>query len=99
MMKPLRVYKHDTSAQDSSTRRMITGLKEGSGKELHHLLDMVQQHLRAWIMSHLGPFITSVLVLKLDSSTIFEWQRFSKDTPTDPLTQAAGIPVSADRGI
>ena len=49
-------------------------LKEGSGKELRHLHDTVQQHLRALKAMDYepsGPFITSVLELKLDVSTMF----------------------------
>ena len=47
-------------------------LKEGNGKELRRLHDSVQQHLRALKSMGCeapGPFITSVLELKLDSST------------------------------
>lgn len=44
-------------------------IKEGSGRELHHLHDEVQQHLRA--LRSIGhepsvPFVTSILELKLD---------------------------------
>ena len=31
-----------------------------------------------------GPFITSVLELKLDTNTMFEWQKFSQDSPKVP---------------
>ena len=47
-------------------------LKEGNGKELRRLHDSVQQHLRALKSMGCeapGPFITSVLELKLDSSS------------------------------
>ena len=57
-------------------------LKDGSGKELRHLHDTVQQHLRAlkeMDYEPSGPFITSVLELKLDVTTMFEWQRHSQD--------------------
>ena len=59
----------------------IAPLKEGSGKELRRLHDVAQQHLRALkAMKHepSGPFITSLLELKLDSGTMFEWQKFSQ---------------------
>ena len=62
-------------------------LKEGSGKELRRLYDTVQQHLRALkAMEHepSGPFITSVLELKLDVNTMFEWQRHSQDDTDVP---------------
>jgi hypothetical protein len=32
----------------------------------------------------LGPFITSMLELKLDANTMFEWQKFSQDTTDVP---------------
>jgi len=56
-------------------------LKDGTGKELRCLHDTAQQHLRALkSLGHEppGPFITSLLELKLDSDTIFEWQRHSQ---------------------
>ena len=62
-------------------------LKEGSGKELRRLHDVAQQHLRALkIMKHepSGPFITSLLELKLDSGTMFEWQKFSQKSTDMP---------------
>ena len=55
-------------------------LKTGSGKELRHLHDIAQQHLRALKTIECEPsgsFVTSVLELKLDSRTMFEWQRHS----------------------
>ena len=62
-------------------------LKEGNGKELRRLHDTVQQHLRALKAMGCaapGPFITSVLELKLDSSTMFEWQRHSQESTDVP---------------
>ena len=47
----------------------ISSLKEGSGKELRYLHDTAQQHLRALKamgQEPSGPFITSMLELKLD---------------------------------
>ena len=70
--------------------RMIleaTPLKEGSGKELRRLHDTVQQHLRALRAMDYdpsGPFITSILELKLDTNTVFEWQKFSQDSADVP---------------
>lgn len=63
-------------------------LKEGAGKELRQLHDVVQQHLRALkSLGHdpPGPFITSLLELKLDATTMFEWQRHSQDSLDVPL--------------
>lgn len=57
-------------------------LKEGSGRELRRLHDTVQQHIRALkVLGHepSGPFITSVIELKLDTNTMFEWQKYSHD--------------------
>ena len=56
-------------------------LKEGSGKELRRLHDVVQQHVRA--LKTLGcdlpgKFITSMIELKLDVDTLFEWQKHSQ---------------------
>ena len=65
-------------------------LREGTGRELRKLHDVVQQHLRALkSMDHdpSGPFITSVLELKLDTTTMFEWQRHSQDQTNMPHYQ------------
>ena len=62
-------------------------LKEGTGKELRRLHDVVQQHLRALKAMGddvPGPFITSVLELKLDQNTLFEWQKHSSESATVP---------------
>jgi len=62
-------------------------LKEGTGRELRRLHDKMQQHLRAlkaMDREPSGPFITSVIELKLDATTMFEWQKHSqtsKDVP------------------
>ena len=54
-------------------------LKDGSGKELRQLYDTVQQHIRAMDYDPSGTFITSVLELRLDVNTMFEWQKHSQD--------------------
>ena len=62
-------------------------LKEGTGKKLRRFHDTVQQHLRALKAMDYeapGPFITSVLELKLDQNTQFEWQKHSGDSTTVP---------------
>ena len=64
-----------------------TSLKDGSGKELRRLHDTVQQHLRALKAMGSEPdesFITSVIELKLDVDTMFEWQRHSQDKTEVP---------------
>ena len=65
-------------------RRIVEApsLRDGTGKELRTLHDTVVQHLRA--LKALGhepskEFITSLLELKLDSVTMFEWQRHSQE--------------------
>ena len=66
--------------------RKIAPLKDGNGKELRRLHDVLQQHLRALkSMDHepSGSFITSMIELKLDQSTMFEWQKFSQKFTDD----------------
>lgn len=56
-------------------------LKDGSGKELRRLHDVIQQHLRALKSMKCEPsssFLTSILELKLDVDTMFEWQKHSQ---------------------
>ena len=56
-------------------------LKDGNGKELRLLHDVVQQHVRALktLGCNLpGQFITSMIELKLDANTLFEWQRHTQ---------------------
>ncbi len=62
-------------------------LKDGSGKELRRLHDTVQQHLRALKVMDQDPsgaFITSMMELKLDQTTLFEWQKTSQGTKSVP---------------
>ena len=65
----------------------IPPIKEGTGKELGRLHDVAQQHLRAlkaMKQEPSGSFITSLLELKLDASTTFEWQKASQEATTTP---------------
>ena len=62
-------------------------LKDGTGRELRKLHDHVQQHLRAlrsFDHDPPGAFITSLLELKLDQETMFEWQRHSQESKDIP---------------
>ena len=62
-------------------------LKEGTGKEIRKLHDTVLQHLRALKSMGYepsGPFITSALELKLDQTTMFEWQKHSQKSEGVP---------------
>ena len=55
-------------------------LKEGTGRELRRLHETVQQHLQALKAMDYeppGPFVTSMLELKLDTNTMFERQMHS----------------------
>ena len=73
-------------------------LKDGSGKELRRLHDTLQQHLRALKSMKLEPnssFITSVVELKLNTDTMFEWQKHSQDkmlaTRTSSISLTSGL--------
>ena len=62
-------------------------LKDGSRKELRWLHDTVQQHLRALKAMGSEPddhFVTSVIELKFDVDTMFEWQQHSQDKAEVP---------------
>ena len=59
-------------------------LKDGNGKELRRLHDAINQHLRALMAMDYepsGPFITSILELKLETNTMFVWQKDSTNVP------------------
>lgn len=65
----------------------IPHLKDGAGKELRQLHDVAQQHLRA--LTALGhepdrSFVTSMLEIKLDAHTMFEWQCHSQESTDVP---------------
>ena len=70
--------------------RMISetpALKDGTSKELRRLHDTAQQHLHALkAMGYEPPglFVTSLLELKLDTNTMFEWQRHSQESADVP---------------
>ena len=67
-----------------------TPLRDGTGKELCLIHDVVQQRLqalKAMEYEPFGSFITSVLELKLDTNTMFEWQKYSQDSVDVPLYQ------------
>ena len=76
-------YDHPRLVHQTHVKMILDAapLKDGTGKELRHLHDTVQQHLRALkAMDYKpsGPFITSILELKLEISTRFEWQKHSQ---------------------
>ena len=58
-------------------------LKEGNGKELRKLHNNIQQHVRGLKTLECdfpGQFITSMIELKLDVDTFFEWQKHSQSS-------------------
>ena len=70
--------------------KAILEAKDGTGREIRKLHDTVLQHLRALkSMGHdpSGPFITSTLELKLDQTTMFEWQKHSLKSESIPPYQ------------
>ena len=77
-------YNRPRMVHQTHVRRIVEApsLRDGTGKELRALHDTVVQHLRA--LKALGhepskEFITSLLELKPDSVTMFEWQRHSQE--------------------
>ena len=65
----------------------IPNLKDGGGRELRRLHDAALQHLRALKAMGSDPsgaFITSMLELKLDVNTMFEWQHHSQSSTGVP---------------
>ena len=62
-------------------------LKEGSGKELRHLHDVINQHMRAittMFGDSLEAFVTSLIESKLDQNTMFAWQDYSHESKKVP---------------
>ena len=85
-------YNCPRQIHQTHVRRIVEAppLKDGTGKEIRALHDLVIQHLRA--LKSLGhepsqAFITSLLEMKLDSTTMFEWQRHSQDHTDVPEYQ------------
>ena len=68
----------------------MPNLKDGTGKELRRLHDTAQQHLHALKSMGCEPdgsFITSMLELKSDAQTMFEWQQYSSESADVPPYQ------------
>ena len=57
-------------------------LKDGSGKELHRLRNVLAQHLHVLNVINYKPglFVTSLIELILDQATSFEWHRHIQGT-------------------
>ena len=69
-------------------RNQVPSLRDNSAKEIRRLHDVLQQHLRAlkaMKKEPSSPFITSLIEMKLDNNTRFEWQKHSQasDDVTD----------------
>ena len=65
----------------------IPGPKEGNSKERRRLHDACSQHLRVLkTMGHnpSGPFMKSLIEMKLDWSTMYEWQRPAQESSDMP---------------
>ena len=59
----------------------VPSLRDNSAKEIRRLHDVLQQHLRAlkaMKKEPSSPFITSLIEMKLDNDTRFEWQKHSQ---------------------
>ena len=62
-------------------------LRDGNGHELRQPHDVAAPHLRVFKAMNYepsGPFIISILELKLDPITMFEWQTHSQDSREVP---------------
>ena len=82
-------YNHPRLIHQTHVRLILEAppLKEGSGKELRRLHDVITQHLCALKSMEYDPFITSVLKLKLDTTTLFEWQKHTQSQTEVPHYQ------------
>ena len=65
------------------SRQLLTcpPTKEGTGKEIRRLHDKMQQHVRALKAMGQEPSVTE---LKLDATTLFEWQKHTKESKDVP---------------
>ena len=76
-----------TTPSSCSSNCQTPSLKNGSGEELRWLYDTVNQHLyalKAMNCEPSGQFITSLSEVKVDPTTIFEWQEYSQDSSEVP---------------
>ena len=77
-------------------------LRDGNSHELRCLHDIAASHLRALKAMDFepsGPFITFILDLKLDSTTMFEWQRHSQGSREFPPSTALLEFVNLQRAL
>lgn len=62
-------------------------LKDGSGRELRRLHDVINQHMRAITAmtdNSLEAFVTSIIETKLDRTSMFAWQDYSHESRQVP---------------
>ena len=84
-------YNHPRLIHQTHVKMILdaTPLKDGTGKELRRSHDTAQ-HLRALKSvdyKSSGPFITSIIELKLNANTRFEWRRHSQSHSEVPPYQ------------
>ena len=81
-------FNHPRLLHRAHVRKIVEApsLKDGSGKELRRIHDTVQQHLKVGLDSEPDDhFVTSVIELKFNVDTMFEWQRHSQGKAEVPL--------------
>ena len=93
-------YDHPRIIHQTHVKRILNTppVKDGSGKELRKLHDTIQQHLRALKSMEYdpsGPFLTSIIELKLDPTTLFEWQKHSREHRCTSLPKDTGFHQSS----
>ena len=82
-------YNRPRLIHQAHVRAMLeaTPLKNGSGKEIHRLHDIANQHTRALKAAKQDSYeslMTAILESKMDSNTMKEWQRYSLDEVKTP---------------
>ena len=82
-------YNRPRMIHQAHVRKIVEApsLKDSTGRELRRLHDVLQQHLRALKAMGKEPpaaFITSLIEMKLDPDTRFEWQKSSQGSVDVP---------------
>ena len=82
-------YDHPRQIHLAHVRKLVEtrNLKDSTGDEIRQLYDTFPQHLRALKAMKQEPsnsFITSLLEMKLDTNTSYEWQKASPDPTKIP---------------
>ena len=58
----------------------VPSLKEGNGKEIRCLYDVLLQHYRALKVMNVDKLLTGIIELKLDPTTVRDWQCSTRRT-------------------